>query len=113
MGKDKHQPTEADVKVATVNLESIDNMATLPVGQHLQQGSDSAIAEKHNSTNKEMELKCVQPKPSKKYVGPLFRVDSRLGSWFYAFGRILLRVTAFFVRLEDLGTLFFILLEYF
>ncbi|XP_011568585.3 proton channel OtopLc isoform X8 [Plutella xylostella] len=66
MGKDKHQPTEADVKVATVNLESIDNMATLPVGQHLQQGSDSAIAEKHNSTNKEMELKCVQPKPSKK-----------------------------------------------
>lgn len=68
MGKDKHQPTEAEVKVATVELESVDNMATLPVGQHRQQGSDMAIAEKHNNANKEMELKCVQPKPSKKYV---------------------------------------------
>lgn len=68
MGKDRHQPTEADVKVATVDLEAVDNMATLPVGQHRQQGSDIAIAEKHNTTNKEMELKYVQPKPSKKYV---------------------------------------------
>lgn len=68
MGKDKHPPTEAEVKVATVDLESVDNMATLPVGQHRQQGSDIAIAEKHNNANKEMELKCVQPKPSKKYV---------------------------------------------
>lgn len=69
MGKDKHQPTEADVKlVATVDLESVDNMATLPVGQHRQQGSDLAIAEKHNTANKEMELKSVQPKPSKSYV---------------------------------------------
>lgn len=56
------------MKVATVDLESVDNMATLPVGQHRQQGSDIAIAEKHNNANKEMELKCVQPKPSKKYV---------------------------------------------
>lgn len=68
MGKDKHQPMEAEVKVATVDLEAVDNMATLPVGQHRQQGSDIAIAEKHNTANKEMELKCVQPKPSKKYV---------------------------------------------
>lgn len=67
MGKDKHQPMEAEVKVATVELDSVDNMATLPVGQHRQQGSDIAIAEKHNNANKEMELKCVQPKPSKKY----------------------------------------------
>jgi hypothetical protein len=67
MGKEKHQPTEAEVKVATVDLEAVDNMATLPVGQR-QQGSDIAIAEKHNTANKEMELKCVQPKPSKKYV---------------------------------------------
>lgn len=59
---------EAEVKVATVDLEAVDNMATLPVGQHRQQGSDIAIAERHNTTNKEMELKCVQPKPSKKYV---------------------------------------------
>ncbi|CAG9563532.1 unnamed protein product [Danaus chrysippus] len=66
MGKEKHQPTEAEVKVATVELDSVDNMATLPVGQHRQQGSDIAIAEKHNTANKEMELKCVQPKPSKK-----------------------------------------------
>lgn len=68
MGKDKHQPMETEVKVATVELEAVDNMATLPVGQHRQQGSDFAIAEKHNTANKEMELKCVQPKPSKKYV---------------------------------------------
>ncbi|GBP91476.1 Proton channel OtopLc [Eumeta japonica] len=66
MGKEKHQPAEADVKVATVDLEAVDNMATLPVGQHRQQGSDIAIAEKHNTANKEMELKCVQPKPAKK-----------------------------------------------
>ncbi|KAG6448046.1 hypothetical protein O3G_MSEX005308 [Manduca sexta] len=65
MGRDKH-PAEAEVKVATVDLEAVDNMATLPVGQHRQQGSDIAIAEKHNTANKEMELKCVQPKPSKK-----------------------------------------------
>lgn len=68
MGKDKHPPMETEVKVSTVELESVDNMATLPVGQHRQQGSDIAIAEKHNTVNKEMELKCVQPKPSKKYV---------------------------------------------
>lgn len=68
MGKDKHQHAEAEVKVATVELNDVDNMATLPVGQHRQQGSDIAIAEKHNTANKEMELKCVQPKPSKKYV---------------------------------------------
>lgn len=72
MGKDKHQPGEAEVKVATVELESVDNMATLPVGQHRQQGSDIAIAEKHNTVNKEMELKSVQPKPLKKYVKILF-----------------------------------------
>lgn len=72
MGKDKHQPIEGEVKVATVELESIDNMATLPVGQHRQQGSDIAIAEKHNTVNKEMELKSVQPKPLKKYVLMLF-----------------------------------------
>ncbi|XP_028028490.1 uncharacterized protein LOC114241745 [Bombyx mandarina] len=66
MGKERHPLPEAEVKVATVELEAVDNMATLPVGQHRQQGSDIAIAEKHNTANKEMELKCVQPKPSKK-----------------------------------------------
>lgn len=74
MGKDKH-PAEAEVKVATVDLEAVDNMATLPVGQHRQQGSDIAIAEKHNVANKEMELKCVQPKPSKKYVMIMIYID--------------------------------------
>ncbi|XP_017772758.1 PREDICTED: uncharacterized protein LOC108559895 isoform X2 [Nicrophorus vespilloides] len=51
-----------EVKVATVDVESIDNMATLPVSR-AQGGCD---AEKHNSANKEMELKKVQAKPDKR-----------------------------------------------
>lgn len=54
-----------DLKVATVEVESVDNMATLPVGSRAHGGSD-AIAEKNNVANKEMELKNVQPKPAKR-----------------------------------------------
>lgn len=54
-----------ELKVATVEVESVDNMATLPVSR-AHGGSDS-IAEKNNAANKEMELKKVQPKPDKRY----------------------------------------------
>ena len=50
-----------DVKVSTVDVESGDNMATLPVSRVHTGGSD--IAEKNNAINKEMELKNVLPKP--------------------------------------------------
>ncbi|KAF2879144.1 hypothetical protein ILUMI_27030, partial [Ignelater luminosus] len=53
-----------EVKVATVEVESVDNMATLPVSRAHGGGND-AIAEKNNAANKEMELKKVQPKPDK------------------------------------------------
>ena len=50
-----------EMKVATVDLESTDNMATLPVSRVSHGSSD--IAEKNNAANKEMELKNVMPKP--------------------------------------------------
>lgn len=49
-----------DLKVATVDVESGDNMATLPVSRS-HTSTDSA--EKNNAANKEMELKNVMPKP--------------------------------------------------
>lgn len=61
-------PNQPEVKVATVDVESGDNMATLPVSrQHGNTGTDSA-AEKNNAANKEMELKNVQPKPAQRYM---------------------------------------------
>lgn len=54
-----------ELKVATVEVESIDNMATLPVSARAHGGTDAA-AEKNNVANKEMELKNVQPKPAKR-----------------------------------------------
>ncbi|EDS26709.1 otopetrin [Culex quinquefasciatus] len=58
-----------EMKVATVDVEASDNMATLPVGRTLGGppapggGSQSDTAEKNNAANKEMELKNVMPKP--------------------------------------------------
>lgn len=61
------------MKVSTVDVESGDNMATLPVsrahpaasgggaGGGGSSGSDTA--EKNNAANKEMELKNVMPQP--------------------------------------------------
>lgn len=56
----------SDVKVATVEVESVDNMATLPVGR--AHGGSDVTAEKNNVTNKEMELKKVRPQPLKRYA---------------------------------------------
>ncbi|KAI8124070.1 Otopetrin-2 [Lucilia cuprina] len=51
-----------EVKVATVDVEGGDNMATLPVSRsHTTASTDSA--EKNNAANKEMELKNVVPQP--------------------------------------------------
>jgi hypothetical protein len=54
-----------EVKVSTVDVESGDNTATLPVSRAHTGGSD--IAEKNNATNKEMELKNVMPRPLQRY----------------------------------------------
>ncbi|EAA06887.5 AGAP000703-PA [Anopheles gambiae str. PEST] len=51
-----------EMKVATVDVESNDNMATLPVSRGHGLGS-GAPAPKNNAANKEMELKNVMPKP--------------------------------------------------
>lgn len=51
-----------DLKVSTVDVESGDNMATLPVSR-VHTGSSADTAEKNNAANKEMELKNVVPKP--------------------------------------------------
>nr|XP_022921030.1 uncharacterized protein LOC111429368 isoform X3 [Onthophagus taurus] len=60
----------AEMKVATVEVESVDNMATLPVSRAYGGGGggggDATTVERNNSTNKEMELKMVQPKPDKR-----------------------------------------------
>lgn len=54
-----------EVKVATVEVESVDNMATLPVSR-VHGGNADTAAEKNNAANKEMELRKVQPKPDKR-----------------------------------------------
>lgn len=54
-----------DVKVSTVDVESGDNMATLPVSRAHTSSTDSA--EKNNAANKEMELKNVMPRPLERY----------------------------------------------
>lgn len=48
-----------ELKVATVEIDNSDNMATLPVSR----GNDSEKC----AALKEMELKGVQPKPDKRY----------------------------------------------
>lgn len=55
-----------EVKVATVDVEGGDNMATLPVSRsHTTASTDSA--EKNNAANKEMELKNVMPQPLQRF----------------------------------------------
>lgn len=60
-------PGGSDFKVATVDVESGDNMATLPVSRAHTGSSGTDTAEKNNATNKEMELKNVMPKPLQRY----------------------------------------------
>lgn len=55
----------SEVKVSTVEVESVDNMATLPVSR-AHGGSSETNTEKNNAT-RDMELKYVQPKPDKRY----------------------------------------------
>lgn len=55
-----------EAKVSTVDVESGDNMATLPVSR-AHTGSSGDSIEKNNTTNKEMELKNVVPTPPQRY----------------------------------------------
>lgn len=55
----------SEVKVSTVEVESVDNMATLPVSRT---HGGSEINNEKNTAIKEMELKYVQPKPDKRYL---------------------------------------------
>lgn len=55
-----------EAKVSTVDVESGDNMATLPVSRAHTSSGDSV--EKNNATNKEMELKNVVPSPPQRLV---------------------------------------------
>jgi len=56
-----------EVKVATVDVEGGDNMATLPVSRSHTAGSTDS-AEKNNAANKEMELKNVMPQPLQRFA---------------------------------------------
>lgn len=58
-----------EVKVATVEVESENNMATLPVSRAHEKNSGE-------STNKELELKFVQEKPDKRYFPVNFSLKS-------------------------------------
>lgn len=60
----------SEQKVSTVDVESGDNMATLPVSSRgaphaiaSSASGSSDTAEKNNAANKEMELKNVVPQP--------------------------------------------------
>lgn len=58
-----------EVKVATVEVESIDNMATLPVSRSQQGGGGAGNNDPEKSAAiKEMEVKGVQPKPPKRFA---------------------------------------------
>lgn len=60
MGVDK------EVKVATVDVESGDNMATLPASSRSHHSSEHA--EKNAAAIKEMEIKNVMPKPLERLL---------------------------------------------
>lgn len=60
MGVDK------EVKVATVDVESGDNMATLPASSRSHHSTDNA--EKNAAAIKEMEIKNVMPKPLERLL---------------------------------------------
>lgn len=64
MGVDK------EVKVATVDVESGDNMATLPASSRSHHSSEHA--EKSAAAIKEMEIKNVMPKPLERWMKFLF-----------------------------------------
>ena len=65
MGVDK------EVKVATVDVESGDNMATLPASSRSHHSSEHA--EKNAAAVKEMEIKNVMPKPLER-LGKSFSI---------------------------------------
>lgn len=69
-----------DSKISTVDVESGDNMATLPVSRAHTSSTDTA--EKNNAANKEMELKNVMPKPLERYY-PANWLNGTLLSHFY------------------------------
>lgn len=71
-----------DVKVSTVDVESGDNMATLPVSR-AHTGSSGDTAEKNNAANKEMELKNVMPKPLERCE--YFIIDTKFKNIFFSF----------------------------
>lgn len=56
----------SEVRVSTVEVESVDNMATLPVSRAHGTGAESS--NEKSSAHKEMELKYVQAKPDKRLV---------------------------------------------
>lgn len=66
-----------EVKVATVDVESGDNMATLPVSRSHTTGSNDS-AEKNNAANKEMELKNVMPQPLQRLISQFYYFFDKL-----------------------------------
>lgn len=70
MGVDK------EVKVATVDVESGDNMATLPASSRSHHSSEHA--EKNAAAIKEMEIKNVMPKPLERLL--------KLNHWLHNLG---------------------------
>lgn len=74
-----------DVKVSTVDVESGDNMATLPVSR-AHTGSSGDTAEKNNAANKEMELKNVMPKPLERCE--YFIINTKFKNFFFPFASI-------------------------
>jgi hypothetical protein len=67
MGVDK------EVKVATVDVESGDNMATLPASSRSHHSSEHA--ENKAAAIKEMEIKNVMPKPLERLIKFLLLFD--------------------------------------
>lgn len=61
-----HQTMVGEPKVSTVDVESGDNMATLPVSKAHTSSGDTV--EKNNAANKEMELKNVMPTASQRLL---------------------------------------------
>lgn len=76
--RNENMPGGSDLKVATVDVESGDNMATLPVSRAHTGSSGTDTAEKNNAANKEMELKNVMPKPLQRYTNDIHHFTQSL-----------------------------------
>lgn len=89
--------TSTEMKVATVEAESTDNMATLPVSR----AHNDTDAEKNNAI-RDMDLKHVQPKPDKRYTINYLN-NTFISKFLYQFLSVIYFITHFHIITYNLA----------